>query len=150
MLASARDSLGRTGELGPRAIVGAFLTRKTNLAVLALQALLAQGRRIVAYPDRAPSSALEFAPEDFKAISNELRLLGPARLGRAVIMLLLQLELSFFITRCRGPTPSLLMLTVQGKDRPDFDQFAVPVWKMMRVESQQHHRAEANQVILLR
>jgi hypothetical protein len=66
-------------------------------------------------------------------------LLGPARLGRAVIMLLLQLELSFFITRCRGPTPSLLMLTVEGKDRPDFDQFAVPVWKKMRVESQQHH-----------
>jgi hypothetical protein len=77
-------------------------------------------------------------------------LLGPARLGRAVIMLLLQLELSFFITRCRGPTPSLLMLTVEGKERPDFDQFAVPVWKKMRVESQQHHRAEANQVILLR
>jgi hypothetical protein len=76
MLASARDSLGRTGELGPRAIVGAFLTRKTNLAVLALQALLPQGRRIVAYPDRAPSSALEFAPEDFKAISNELRVVG--------------------------------------------------------------------------
>jgi hypothetical protein len=42
------------------------------------------------------------------------------------------------------------MLTVEGKDRPDVDQFAVPVWKMMRVESQQHHRAEANQVILLR
>jgi hypothetical protein len=42
------------------------------------------------------------------------------------------------------------MLTVEGKERPDFDQFAVPVWKKMRVESQQHHRAEANQVILLR
>jgi hypothetical protein len=42
------------------------------------------------------------------------------------------------------------MLTVEGKDRPDFDQFAVPVWKKMRVEIQQHHRAEANQVIPLR
>jgi hypothetical protein len=38
------------------------------------------------------------------------------------------------------------MLTVEGKDRPDFDQFAVPVWKKMRVESQQHHRAEAKVV----
>ena len=92
MLASARDSLRSNGRTRSQAVVGAFLTRKTNLSVLALQALLPQGRRTVAYPDRAPYSALEFAPEDFKAISNELPYngsLGPARLGRAVIMLLL-------------------------------------------------------------
>jgi hypothetical protein len=54
--------------------------------------------------------------------------------------------------RAIGISAALFTIDVdrRRKRRPDFDQFAVPVWKKMRVEIQQHHRAEANQVILLR
>jgi hypothetical protein len=85
----------------------------------------------VAYPDRAPYSALEFAPEDFKAISNELPYkgsLGLARLGRAVIMLLLLAKAGTFLFHHEMPRTNspLLTLTVEGKTAQILISFQFP------------------------